>query len=236
MSLWGHLLWCFLCTSSKAKAFNFRTVACSRISKRKDTTGLGWAEAKNYEKLCSLKERRFFTFPSLPLSRLVCSRGGVGKGEPETPINCQLLCSLNSPFQGTPKLLPHIKSQISACGTDGQAKKSGWLWASSYLGPKWLVYSKWFHHCEAIMYLKDKLLQEQEQSSTLLVDLHINLTLQPIISERPPRVQSAWDPPHVFGTLHSPHWAVSKSLLLSLQLLCSNDPRKVLGIVRRDFY
>lgn len=87
------------------------------------------------------------------------------------------------------------------------------------------------------MYLKDKPLQDQEeQSSTLLVDLHINLTLWPITSERPARVQSAWDSPHLFGALHSPQWAVPTSLLLSLQLLCSNDPRKVLGIVRRDFY
>lgn len=86
------------------------------------------------------------------------------------------------------------------------------------------------------MYLKGKPLQDQEQSSTLLVDLHINLTSWPITSERPTKVQCAWDSPHLFGALHSPHWAVPKSLLLSVQLLCSNDPWKVLGIVRRDFY
>lgn len=137
MSLWGHLLWCFLCTSSKAKSFNFRLVACSRVSKRKGTTGLGWAKAKNYGKMCWPPKRQFFTFPSLPLLRLVCSRGGVGKGELETPINCQVLCSLNSPFQGAPKLLPQTNLWISAWSTDGQAKKSDWLWANSFLGSKW---------------------------------------------------------------------------------------------------
>lgn len=183
--------------------------------------------------MCCPKVRQSFAFPSFPLSRLVCSRGGVANRELETPIHCQVLGSLTSSFQDTPKWPPQTKLWISACGTDGQVQKSDWPWANSYLGPKWPVYSILY---ATIMYLKNRPRRDPEQSSTLLVDLHIHLTLQPIISERPTGVQSAWDSAHLFGTLYNPHWAASKSLLLSLQLLCSNDPRKVLGIVRRDFY
>lgn len=213
-------------------------VACRRVLKRKkkkNTTGLGWAEAKNYGKMCSPKERWCFPFPSLALSRLVWSGGGVANRELETPVLCQVWCSLNSPLSGHPNVAA-THQIINLCLWHRWSSSEIRLALSSYLGPKWPVYSKWFILYETIMYLKNKPLQDPEQSSTLPVDLHINLTLQPIIYEWPRKVQSAWDSAHLFGTLHNPHWVVSKSLLLSLQLLCSNDPWKVLGIVRRDFY
>lgn len=152
---------------------------------------------------CAPPKKGNFCFPSLAQapSRLVCNRGGVVNWELETPINRQVFCSLNRPFQDTPKLLPHSELWISAqmvklrnqCGPE---------WAVTW-GERGELVPKWFIHYEILMYLKSKPLQDQEQSSTLLVVLHINLTLQPIISERPPRVQSAWDSAHLSGTLQA---------------------------------
>lgn len=89
---------------------------------------MGRVETKHYGKMCCPKESSFcFPFLAPPPPKLVCNR--EVNGELESPINRQVLCSLNRPSQNTPKLLPHTELWISA-----QMAK-----LRNQAGPEWAV-------------------------------------------------------------------------------------------------
>lgn len=156
MSPLGHLLWCCLCTSSKEKSFNFRMVACSRVSKRKkhDRFGAGGGQ-KLWENV--LPQRKAIFLLSLP--SLCQDLSAAEVVWPTATGRRQSIAKSCAPYTApcrTSQSCCHMPNYDSACGTDGQAKKSDWPWASSYLGPQWPVCAKGLTHCETVVHLNKK--------------------------------------------------------------------------------
>lgn len=93
------------------------------------------------EKCAVLKKGAIFLSLPWPCQCLSGAEEVWLTGELETLVLCQVWCSQIAPFR-TPQSRCHTSNyEFPAYGTDGQVQKSDWPW-SSYLGPKWPVYSK----------------------------------------------------------------------------------------------